>query len=1121
MKKLILLLCIVVCGSTLAAPISKTKALKEAMGFVQQKAVLSNDSQMSLAAQGETTALGEPSYYIFNIGQNEGFVIVAGDDRTAPIIGYSHEGSIDINHMPSNMKAWLDGYSQEMKVLSSMSDEQAQMAMRAPRKAKVSTRNSIAPLITTKWDQATPYWNDCPQFMNSDNEADGYELAYTGCVATSMSQIMYFHKYPQETTKEIPAYTFTYTDGNYNYSTVQMEALPTTTFDWEHMRESYTGAEDEVYTSAVAHLMFYVGCSVKTAYGKSASGAYTDDIPKGFALFGYGSKIAFRNDYTQTDWDNLIYEELKAGRPMIYNGTAGSGGGHSFICDGFEYGDYFHINWGWGGMGNGYYQLSILNPHASGIGGATSSEGYNMKQNIIYNIIPGTADDSGEEEEPEPVLTATNISAPSAWERDSKSQPFKIYKSKIVKVSYSDHSGTGKKFKEALALYDPSNDTYSILANSESYIYSVVTTSALGQTTSFGSGIDLNASNVIKFGAGLTGTYRIVPMYQVEGSSEWKPMKESDRYYIEVNMTTYDCTPTVHPAINLATTDWSFTGEKEVGAPLQVHATVKNNSQDRFFGNIYLDFGGQQLDEYSPYTTVVQAEVLAGQEQVVTFNVTPATSGNKTVRAMLVDDYGDFVNLASSTTVTIAESDAATELNFSVDIEALDADEPTVANTHGTIYDSRARFKATIKNNADGEYNKYILAPLFICQWDEESESYKGTMVTYKQQPLVLAAGEEKTFYFDFDNLAYGSVYALNIYARNFVADDVDASHVDNIVKKGESKYYAIERGIVTWTGDGIRQGFKPVESFAIPDDAAAVSIEGLGIASIVANESPNTIYFLDEDQTEPTGLEGKNIVRGSKSTGIALEDGYDFYTPQTFTADNISYTRTFDAGHNNSVSTGWSTIVLPFAPQTVTNKTDGTTIDWFRSSSDSGKQFWLCDFAEEDGDVVFFRNAPEMLANVPYIVAVPDNTWGAKWDLRDKQIEWSATNVTVKPEAIAYTSGQNMFFAGTFFKAAFQDILALYNDGSRFATDANPTVEAFHAYFDYINEAETAAKELAISIIGGDVDGIDGISVNQPATDSNAIYDLQGRKLSTLNPQFSTLPKGIYITGGKKIVRR
>ena len=1136
MKKFFVILTLFVATTVLAGPVSKEQARQLAADFVKTRPaaaaskaagnVTQQADALSLVtlSQNRQEAMAAP-FYIFNIGERQGFVIISGDDRTAPVLGYSDEGCIDPERMPENLRYWLDDYAQQLKTLAQMDDTQAQNCLRAPSRAAVKTRNSIAPLITTKWDQATPYWNECPQFMNSDDEADGYELAYTGCVATAMSQILYFHKQPAQTLAEIPAYTFTYGDGNYNYVTVNMNALPVTTLDWAHMRETYTGAEDEVYTDAVATLMLYAGCSVKMQYGRNSSGAYTDDIPKGFRYFGYGSKIAFRNDYTQQAWEDLVYSELAAGRPMIYNGTAGSGGGHSFICDGFEYGEYFHINWGWGGMGNGFFQLSIMNPSASGIGGSSSSEGYNMKQNIIYNIIPGTATPEGgssEGEEAEPVLTATQISGPTGWDRDRLSDPFKIYKSKIVKVSYSDHSGTGKKFKEALALYNPTDESYTILANSESNIYMAVTTSALGQTTRFGEGVTSTASNVIKFGAGLTGSYRIVPMYQVEGSSEWKPMKESDRFYLEVNMSNTYCTATAHPNTDLTVTNWSCTGDLKVGSKVQVNATIKNNSEDRYFGDLYLDFGGQQLDEYSQYTTVIQAEILAGEEKVVTFNVTPATSGTKALKVMLVDSYGAFYDLSKSGTVTIAESQEA-EMNLTVDIEALDVSATTDEYLHGTIYDSSVRFRATITNHSNVEYNKYVLAPLFIVKRNDDGSIGGGSMVTYKQQTVSIPAGGSATYYFDFDNLAYGSTYSMNIYARNNVPQEEDASHVDNIVKKGESKYYAIERGIITWKGDGTRQGYKPEEGFQIPADVAAVSLEGLTLSAIGASANPNTLYFLGEDQTAPAGLEGKNIITGSQAETITLVDGYDFFTPQTFTASEISYKRTFIQGHNNKVRTGWSTIVLPFQPTKVMNQTDQKPIDWFRSSTDSGKQFWLCDFAEEDGQTVFFRNAPEMLVNVPYLVAVPDNAWGSKWDLRDKEIVWSAENATIKPDAIAYTSGQQMVFAGSVYRQQLSGILGITTDGSQFSTSGEQAVDAFHAYFKTIDGESAGAKALSIAILSDETDGVEAYPQPLPegkGAEAAAIYDLSGRQIVNGKSVNRQLPKGIYIINGKKVVK-
>lgn len=1088
-KYLLTVFCLLLLASGLyAGPVTREQALSEATQFLnthhrqqtQLRLAASARHDLSLStAESTTPAL----YYIYNVGNAQGFVIVSGDDRTNPILGYSDEGSFDLSRLSPDMKHFLRSYAGELKDLSVMNDAEASKRLRTPNRAVVSTRNSIAPLITSMWDQATPYWNECPQFMNSDNPDDGYELAYTGCVATAMAQIMYFYKEPAQTEYEIPAYTFTYSNGLGEYGTAYMDALPITSFDWANMRDTYTGAEDEASTSAVAHLMFYIGCAVKMQYGRNSSGAYTDDIPTGFSLFGYGSKIAFRNDYSQQQWDDLVYSELAAGRPMIYNGTAGSGGGHSFVCDGYEYGDYFHINWGWGGMGNGYFQLSILNPSESGIGGSTSSEGYNMKQNIIYNIIPGTGTWSGGGDTPEPeepALTVTAISGPSGWDRDSMSDPFKIHKSKIIKVSYSDHSGSHEKFKEALALYDPQNETYTIIPDTPTPVYSQGTTSALGQTTKFGDGVNPRDTNM-KFGAGMTGTYYIVPMYQLQGTTEWKPMLRSTDYYMEVNMSSYSATATAHPTVDLTATNFSFTGGEKVGVKEQVHVTLQNNSAERFFGDLYLDFGGQQLDEYAQYTTVIQAEIPALSSSTVTFNVTPQTEGNKTVRVMLVDPrYGDFINVPGTGSVTIAPSAAGT-MNLSVAIQA----ENAVGNI---IYDSHARFSATVTNNGTGEYNKYVLAPLFIVT------SSGASMVTYKQSPLSLAAGQSKTLYFDFDNLAYGSTYALNIYARNDVPDDVDASHLTNIVRPGESVFYDIHHGIVTWDVAGERTGHAPAEGFSVPASAVAVSLEGLSLGSFEPNDNPNTLYFTGDGGSTPASLSGRNVVNDGSAASVVLKDGYDFFTPKALTATTISYERKFTQGHTTA-DAGWGTIVLPFAATSVTS--GGQDIDWHHSSTDSGKPLWMCYFAQEDGRTAIFRDAPQLEANVPYLVAISPEEC-------NKPVVWSAENVVLKPGATAYTSGNSLLFGGTFVKTHFDNLLSMSASGIQLPV-SNP-VEAFRAAFQSLSGSQP------VTILVETASPTTGIRDITTTLNPHQFYTLDGRPVT--HPS-----KGVYIQNGNKVV--
>ena len=257
-------------------------------------------------------------------------------------------------------------------------------------------------------------------------------------------------------------------------------------------------------------------------------------------------------------------------------------------------------------------------------------------------------------------------------------------------------------------------------------------------------------------------------------------------------------------------------------------------------------------------------------------------------------------------------------------------------------------------------------------------------------------------------------------------------------------------------------------------------------------------------------------LIKGN-TNGKNEKDGNDFYTPTTFTAGTISYERTFTQGHHNGVNTGWSTILLPFVPITVTNATDNVAIDWFRSSSDSGKQFWVCDFVEEDGTTVYFRNAPEMQANVPYLVAVPDDAWGSKWDLRGKQIVWSASDATVKPDAIAYTSGRNLAFGGTFCAADIDNGMGMNAEGSLFSSE-NTKLGAFRAYFKNLseNDAPQSARFFNIKMADGTTTGI---STAVGSDSDAAVYNMKGQRIGTKS-QLQQLPRGVYVVGGAKVMR-
>ena len=1063
MRKITLFISLLLASAAVAAPVTPEKAYQAASQFIQQhragvtvKATPAGKAPRMMA-NGQASAT-QANYYVFNTNSNQGFVIVSGDDRTTQILGYSDNGSFDPNHVPSNMKAWLESYNQQIGALDMLGiGGVGDLTVPHP------TRNSISPLITSHWDQAEPYWDQCPEFMDVDENGDTIgEMAYTGCVATSMAQIMNFYKYPLAPTKTIPSYTVVYYTGDYGYGAFDTDALPPIYFDWDNMRDNYTGAESEAEKNAVAWLMLYAGCAAQMQYGTSASSTSDPYIPTALnEYFNYDAKLVYRSDYEQQDWEEMIYQELAAGRPMIYNGRSGTGGGHSFICDGYAYGDYFHINWGWGGLGDGYFVLSVLNPYAGGgVAVVSSSEGYNIDQTAIIGIEPGY---SGTPTAVDHRLTVFNMYYTGARTFDrSDNGTFKLTKNRYIKVTAEDHIDDGTKYLRGIALYD-SNDNFIELIAQTYY-----GTSNLSITDSWPAP---QSSVTYTFGQGITsGTYKIVPVSCVQGTNTWDPMIESDRYYIEATINGNSITLADHPVVNLQSTNFEFTGGEKVGTAEQCHVTVKNNSTDRFSGKLYLYVDNEQLDEYSQYTSVVETEIPAGSAKVVTFNFTPQNAGTKSAHLSAYDTDWN-ASIPGTGSVNIAGT-TVYPMNLSVDINAFNADENMI------IYDSHIKFKVDVtNNNTEGEYNRYILAPLFYVD-----ENGKGTMVTYLSRNVNIPAGETQTFYFEFDNLAFGSVYALNIYGRN------ENEVTTNLVPPGGSKYYTINRGMVVWTGDGNRIGYKPYNGISVPANAAAVSFEGLGLNNVVANDNPNTLYYLGVSDAVPAGLEGKNLIQNHVAQrDIVLKHGYDFFAPYRFSVANISYERTFTKGRHAGQEGGWSTMTLPFAATAVT--ADGAAIDWMHSKTDA-KGLWICNFDKEENSSDEAKLLAEYVgstleANIPYFVAPYDGANGT--DMRGKTYVFSASNVTVKPNPSAITSGTFHMTVGEFAQKAIENAYFLNAAGSHFVKAASGTVNAFEVYANNVIPSNATQLQIVLdenaedgpSSMRGDVDMDGEVGIN------------------------------------------
>lgn len=350
--------------SALAAPVAPSAAAAEASDFLRQshpglKAAPSHPA-LTLAYTADADDLA--AFYVFNY--SDGFVIVSADDRLPAVLGYSDNGAFDETRIPENFKWWLGEYRKEIAGWLPTASEPTSTGrqMRAPIR-----REPIAPLTKTTWNQDAPYNNDCPLDQSG-------QRSVTGCVATAMAQLMKYHEWPKKPTGSSGGIVF---DG--------------TTYDWSHMLDHYErGNYTSSQAAAVAKLMRQCGAAVNMMYSSWASGAYDNAVPYAFIhYFNYNPELQLVwKDYTpQSKWNDMVYAEVAAGRPVYYSGHS-SEGGHAFVCDGYSENEFFHFNWGWGGYQDGYFRLTALNPAS---GGAGSYEGgYNSGQTIITGLAPNT-----------------------------------------------------------------------------------------------------------------------------------------------------------------------------------------------------------------------------------------------------------------------------------------------------------------------------------------------------------------------------------------------------------------------------------------------------------------------------------------------------------------------------------------------------------------------------------------------------------------------------------------------------------------------------------------------------------------------------------------------------------
>ena len=1088
--------------SVFSENISEEEALLKAQAFMQQRGI-SNAKAVRVSTTGHSRraphANVQSDYYLFNIGHDEGFVIVGGDDRTPDILGYASSGSVNGDMMPDGLRYLLDGYSEQLAWMDEMglSDVTAAMA-RSPQKA---IRSTVLPLLSSHWNQGAPYNNLCPVISGMKT--------VTGCVATSMAQVVYYWKNSTDATTDIPGYELKTKDKDQQSVTMPIDGLEATTFDWDAMTPTYSSASTGPAADAVAKLMYYCGVSLEMRYGLSVNGGssgFNATLPEALRdYWGYASaNYAQRPFYTYEEWVDLIYNELASGRPVVLGGQS-MGGGHSFVCDGYDTADYFHINWGWGGTSDGYFRLSLLNPEEQGFGGSSTLDGFSYGQDAVINISPTDIGIANGCLSLEMLgLGSDGTTSTMTVTRETEDGDFTGIDLSFILFNFKKAT---RSCDFALQLTDANGQVIETLRSG------TVTDMAFNVMHT----ISLTGITIPTEAAPLhDGTYYIKVVSRPTGSEIWMPCYNSANMPIKavVSDNTLTLTAPYGAFAPPASATLTVNGNLAKGYNQEVIASVTGGATD-YHGNMFLRVN----DDYVMGKCV---DISANETVDVRFAFTPSAAGPCTIG--LYTEKKDEAIIGEAITETIIDSDATNDLDltFSYAIHNLNGENELYGNA----------FHATVTvTNPSADYSYAGRMNCSIRKWTstvndvEHTTTWGFESIGVMSYPLVVEKGGSTTIEVKNDNLEPGFLYSARItYTRSSASSGVaDGIHIGLVVEPESSTGHGsltVTNGFLLGDATGATTIHSTTEAISA-DDACFVDLRNYGSldhVSITTGSNPNCLYLLPEGAAIPDDLSGYNVVCGTTAESLTLTDGHDFYTPIAFTAANATYARTFANAADGT--SGWNTLFVPFEVSQVQCELGGetTNVDWFHSDSDTGKNFWLRAFTSDADGIVNFDHVAEnvIAANTPYIIAVPDERWDTeseKWAMTGKPVTFKGSHAAIAATKSESVSGNHFLFCGHTAASTLSDVWLLNKKGSKFVKVSSGTpVHAFRAWFEPHSISSLTMPALTIS--NSVATGI--VSQPVPVVNGNAdtIYTLSGARLHG-----KPFKPGIYVMNGKKVV--
>ena len=530
---------------------------------------ISKKAAKNLKTRAAATITQQP-YYVFNDDTGKGFVVVAGDDKMGEVLAYSHEASIDMANLNPEARYLFDSYRQVYEELG----KNKGLTTRAETATK--TANDVQPLLKSKWGQDYPYSKQT-QYV-------------TGCVATAVAQVMYYHKWPAQG-KGQESYKVTFDN------TVRSADFTKSHYDWDNMLPDYnrrnvtTKQED-----AVALLMNDVGIATNMQYTDRISGTQSYMAERALRnYFDYDAALVTRANEGVDNLIEIVKKELRNGFPLYISGDSRSGGGHAWVCDGFDKEDMFHMNFGWNGQANGYYSLATLSVTSTGseFNGAQHSFNRGLHVIAIHPNKPNTPKIDDDIAYQSPTIKFNNDGM-MTFVGDAPTTTSDA--AKVMFTGFVNYANAVLVGDIGLGIYDQEGKLVKVtpygqdgrkIFSKERFVFND------GEWVS-GGVINDKVTFTLNFKSLADGTYSLCPiaarMLEDSTLGAWARMKTAPRIVMKVENSkiTYLELPTEEPAF-LLTTEPKLDNKVMLGEPNVLRLNIRKLDANIFYGTVKVE----------------------------------------------------------------------------------------------------------------------------------------------------------------------------------------------------------------------------------------------------------------------------------------------------------------------------------------------------------------------------------------------------------------------------------------------------------------------------------------------------------------------------------------------------